>query len=491
MQKLSVLEYLHPDGIANTSAVFGSNCPVNLHPASQNASNKAVDLFILAPSAAECDDKEWLETAVKSMNDQLSEHGVGYVLGSLHWRRKAMKLLSQAGFVADVAFWHFPNWSSSQYLIPIEYNPARFAVDTIFVSPSIKRTLVRQIFRYSSTRDLMTRFWNSTGITVRRPGARPLFEWLFQHPSQQSRRGSAIVRSSWRGPNGASILLGFSGSDMLPSVISKAVSVASETAHLERESQVLRELGPGARNAGVQVPEMIGKQQRGQRSSLTLSFLPGRAVSNLLAVNPGLFPAILTAIIDWLERWQRATVTLRPLTWEQFERDLLVPLDRLAPSMQNAERYRKWLVSLGRTILGSPVPWVASHNDLTMANILWNEHNQLGVVDWETGCPESWPMVDFYYAVVDAVRIVGKYNNWPDAFQACYILEGSYAALVTAWQERLRLAINISPNFTEICFHACWLRHASNEHQVSSPGEVRQFLKIVEWLALHESKIDK
>jgi hypothetical protein len=196
----------------------------------------------------------------------------------------------------------------------------------------------------------------------------------------------------------------------------------------------------------------------------------------------------MTKIADWLVNWHRTTATIRPLKREQLEQALVSTCDRLASYLQNAEEYRNLLIARGGTVVGNPIPFVATHNDLSMANILLDEHNQLGVVDWETGCLESWPLVDFFYAVTDAVRIAANCRDWLDAFKACYVPGGVYRVPVVAWQQQLQSAVGVSPGFAELCFHACWLHHAWNEHQVSQSGEPRPFLEIVQWLASHELK---
>jgi hypothetical protein len=250
---------------------------------------------------------------------------------------------------------------------------------------------------------------------------------------------------------------------------------------------VLENLGPGARLAGMRVPEVIGKQQNDRRTSLFLSFIPGQSASDLLGSAPGLFPSIMSGTVAWLERWHHATFKTGPLQMQKFEQDILAPLERFADSLHNMDQYRTQLIIHGRTIAGNPVPFVDTHNDLTMANILLDERGQLGLVDWETGCPDHWPFVDFYYAVTDAVRIVSNCSDWLEAFKACYLPEGSYFEQVSAWRKRLQDAVHCPPGFAELCFHACWLHHASNESQVSNAEDPRPFFKVAQWLALHET----
>jgi Ser/Thr protein kinase RdoA (MazF antagonist) len=173
---------------------------------------------------------------------------------------------------------------------------------------------------------------------------------------------------------------------------------------------------------------------------------------------------------------------------EWLAQNFCAPLERLLPFLQNAQEYQSWLIDRIQTAVGTPLPLVSAHNDLTMANILVEEPDVFGVVDWETGLSQNWPLVDFYYAVTDAVRIAQGYTDWLEAFKACYEAKGAYTRDVHRWEEALRSAIDLSPALTELCFHACWLHHASNEHQVSQPGDPRPFLAIVQWLALNYSR---
>ena len=200
------------------------------------------------------------------------------------------------------------------------------------------------------------------------------------------------------------------------------------------------------------------------------------------------YPPIITKMVGWLERWHIATVNVQRLEGGRLEQDIFTPIEELTPFLPNAEEYRDWLTSRVQAATGISLPFVATHNDLTMANVLMAEHNHLGVVDWETGTEESWPLVDFYYAVTDAIRIVEGHTQWVEAVKNWYQPDGRYTQEVCCWEERLRSAIGVSADWAELCFHACWLHHASNEHRASRPGDPRPFLQIVQWLALNCSK---
>jgi aminoglycoside phosphotransferase (APT) family kinase protein len=134
------------------------------------------------------------------------------------------------------------------------------------------------------------------------------------------------------------------------------------------------------------------------------------------------------------------------------------------------------------------MPQVDAHNDLTMANILLDDDGGMGIIDWETGKARALPLVDFFYAITDAVRIACGWADRLDAFRACFAADGVYAPAVARLQARLAAVVNMSADMAELCFHACWLHHAANEHRSSHASEPRPFLRIVQWLALHKAE---
>jgi hypothetical protein len=50
---------------------------------------------------------------------------------------------------------------------------------------------------------------------------------------------------------------------------------------------------------------------------------------------------------------------------------------------------------------------------------------------------------------------------------------------------RFRHAVEIPDAIADLCFHACWLHHAVNEHHSSGSSAPRPFFKIMQWLVLH------
>jgi hypothetical protein len=65
--------------------------------------------------------------------------------------------------------------------------------------------------------------------------------------------------------------------------------------------------------------------------------------------------------------------------------------------------------------------------------------------------------------------------------RACFDPGGQRVDVVAPLRERLRTSLGLSVEAAELCFHACWLRHARNEQR---SGEDGPFREIARWLAL-------
>ncbi len=130
---------------------------------------------------------------------------------------------------------------------------------------------------------------------------------------------------------------------------------------------------------------------------------------------------------------------------------------------------------------------MSAHNDLTMWNVVLDESETIGVLDWETAEPSALPLGDFFYAATDAVLAADRSANRLSAFESCFGAEGSHTAVVASLQQEVAQATQIEAQLAELAFHACWLRHAANEAAAGSGG--RQFLDIARWLAQRVGRV--
>jgi thiamine kinase-like enzyme len=255
-----------------------------------------------------------------------------------------------------------------------------------------------------------------------------------------------------------------------------------------REATILTSLGPSARSAGAQIPQLLSFGRLNQYPVLLQSPISGQSFAKLLSFQPNRLPEVFDCITAWLERWNLETMVVRPLNSELLERDLLTPAASLAPLLEKGDEYRDWLQMRSARLVGAPSPLVATHNDLTMWNIFREDKEDIGIIDWETARDTGLPLVDLFYAVVDGVAATQGYTDRFKAFAACFVAGGTHKPVIDSLVRRLQRGIRVPDEMLELCFHSCWIHHAANEHH--STGESQgPFIKIVQWLALNRYHI--
>jgi Phosphotransferase enzyme family len=488
-ERVSPLELLHPDGMTKQTLVVGSNCPAVLLPKSGGAKDELADLVLLAPTVTECRIPGWLEEAVASSFQRLAVDGVAYVLAPLRWRLRIRRLLRQYKLSVGPVIAHIPDWTTNHYLVPLNHIAVTYAFSKLLPVPRWRRALAIIGLRLSSAEYLLGSVLPFVGLVARRPGSRPIFNWLFKLDGEFHVPGNALLSAKWRGQTGTAVLLRFSDNETLPSAVAKIPLMTTGAAAEVDEAAVIDRFGPGARSAGVRVPQSFSASQIGGRPVLLQTALTGHSLASLLVRRPKRVIELMERLVRWLESWNHSTMVMKPLDAARLNRELLAPAALLAPLLEQGEAYREWLATCCAEVGGIAVPLVAAHNDLTMSNILLDEQGTLGVVDWETCRAEAFPLVDFFYATADAVAATRSYKNRTMAFAACFTSDGRYGPAIARLEMRLRDSLVIPAKVADLFFHACWLQHATNEHYLNKPSNRRRFLMIVQWLALHRSRL--
>jgi hypothetical protein len=280
---------------------------------------------------------------------------------------------------------------------------------------------------------------------ARPPGSRPLGAWLRAHGT-----GTSVVAAP-----GAAFLL-----DGERLRVAAKVGAGPPARRELTEARALAELGPAARAAGADVPEVVEEGELGGRLLIVTTGVEGRPGSVLLAERPGRRDALVARIADWLLRWNLATATEAMLSRELLEREVLAPARAVGTLVPDLER-------LARAVEGRPVKLVAAHNDLTTANVLVGD-GRLAVLDWDTAAPRALPLTDLFYAVADAEAATRGFAN-------------RVAATSEEHERRFKDALGLDDAVADLCFHACWLRHAANESLRDQ--QARPFLEIARTVA--------
>jgi len=481
----SLLELLHPDGIAHRSLLIGSNAPTTLLLQSRTEPGQYADLVILAPTVPECRTTGWLEEAAQSLARQLATHGVAYVVAPPRWRFRIKHLLHDHGLSVELPIIHLPDHAANRYLVPLSPAPARYAFSKLLPIPRWGSALAMIGLRLPGCERLLGNVLPSVGFVARHPGARPLFDWLFRLDCGRRRSGSAVISTSWRGKDGAVIIHRFLGCDATPSAVAKMNLTMKNSENRVGEAKMLACLGPSARSAGARIPQPLHLGQLNDHPVLLQSVVGGLPIAPLLASRPNQLPDLMERLVVWLEHWNRSTMATTPLDRKLLDQEILAPAALLAPLLEQGGEYHDWLTGRCAAVAGATTTLVATHNDLTMWNVLLDEQRRLGVLDWEAAREGGLPLVDFFYAMTDAVAAARGYVDRQKAFEACFSPAGTYAHAVARLLKRLRDVIEIPDEVAELCFHACWLHHAANEHRVAVAGAPRPFFKIVQQLALH------
>jgi hypothetical protein len=474
VSRMSPLELLHPDGCVRSALVIGSNCPPALLPNLVASKSGDVDLLVVAPAEDEYRTAGWLAQAASALKQRLAADGVGYLLLPPRQRLSIIRLLRQNGLVIGRSMAHIPDWSSSRHLIPLDAIAGRFAMARLIPMRAWRRRLALAALYTAAGRALLAAALPSVGVIIRHGGARPLCEWL-THFGQRLPITDAIINTSRRGSRETSVVYRFSQSG---AQVAKLALSDTNTGAIIAEAALLARAGGTARRAGVQVPLPIQLDSVANRPVVIQSAVGGRPAALILAAAPGQLFVIIERLVQWLGQWNRLTSVARPLDQGLLQREILDPAAMLAPLIPEGDAYYRWLQLRCEAVVGVQTPLVASHNDLTMWNVLVGEYTMLGVVDWESARLEGLPLGDFFYAVADAVAATDGYANRLASFELCRLPD--YAAHVATLQLKLCRMLHVTDAVAEICFHACWLHHAANEQRLRPPGEQRPFLQIIQ-----------
>ena len=473
----SILEVLHPDGFVESTITLGTGCPETLRPAGgERHSPGPAGLVIVAPTATECRTSGWLANAVHSTVAGLAVDGVAYVLVPRRWRSSARRLLIRSGLELELEVLHLPDAARTRHLVPLDRTALDYLLSTLLSRRRWERHVATLAGRLPTP---LTRTLATVGFVARSPGARPAFAWLYELDGDSPTRAPVVVSRSWHPLHDGLVLHRFERGASRPSAIAKLRLDGAGADRTSSEAETLTRLGPDATAAGAEIPRPLALARVGPRPVLLETALRGQPASLLLRSMPRRLEGVLERVVDWLVRWHELTRAATPFTRLQLDHELVRPASDLAAVVDGGGTYADWLAGLCAAAEGRPMPRVTVHNDLTMWNVLLDDADGLAVVDWEGAAESGLPLCDFYYAAVDAVAAVGGYSSRLAAFEDCFAPEGEHAPTVTRLRARLLDVLGLTSEQAELCFHACWLRQATDPRRAERPSDREPFLQIV------------
>jgi Ser/Thr protein kinase RdoA (MazF antagonist) len=475
------LELLHPDGAARHRRILGRNCGQHLCPPQpDSADDVPSDLLIIAPDVDERRDPAFLQQVTTSLVTGMAPDGMAYVLAPAKWRRRLYRGLS-TDFMVGPTLAHLPPRQADQYFVPPEGRVMRHTVAVLTSLRPRHRRLVDSALHVPGIGLLIARLLPEVGTVIRPARARALLHWLGVEGGLPS---TAVIRTKWRGQGGTAVMHCFVGSDERPAAVVKAVLTPSLAGRVEREAAALRLLAPAAARAGVRVPHARIITSPADHPLLVQSCLDGRPAVTLFA--EGLHAlGLVERLAGWLESWNRATVTPGVLDEQWIDRELVIPAQRIAPLLSKGGDYLTWLREFAAGLLGSSLPRVASHNDLTMGNVLLAQDALPGVIDWEVAREDGIPLTDFFYLAVDAFAAARGTSDRAETMATCFSESSTVGGAVMRMAESMARAVQLPARLIPICFHACWIQHAANELEKRPQAPVKPFLAVVERLSLH------
>jgi phosphotransferase family enzyme len=473
MSELSALEPLLPRGEAERALVLGSEPHASLVPPGANSADRDVDIVLLLPARHELREPSWMRAAARRASVAIRQDGAVYALVPRGHRRRARAALAQAGLLVETPYAHLPNTESLRYLVPLERRLLQYIFERAIPTRPRIRAALRPLLSLPYTEKLLAATLPAVGLIARRVDGRPLADWVGRATGSGLRAQGAIVGTSWRGPTGSITMHCFGPGAETPWGIAKLATAGGD------EGPALVRLGPAAARAGARVAEPLGRVQMNARSVVIETHVTGTPAASLLARSPHRLHSLLESLTAWLARWAEATAS-RTTVDRAFLDDFVV---RPAASLRDLlpDGYAEWLRARCDALVGAEAPLVATHNDLTMWNVLLDDRNSLGVVDWETAEDRGLPLVDFFYAVTDAAAAGNRYASRLGALRSCFVRGGEHTEFVAGLQDRVAAAVGMERPLAELAFHGCWIRHAANERSAKLGRS--EFARIAHWLA--------
>jgi hypothetical protein len=462
----SPLELLHPEGTVRSWASCGAGPGDGLaspRPARPEDEADGCDLVLLSPSRSERRDPGWVGAATR-LASKVSADGL---VATVRPTQRLLRELREAGLEPTFRLLHVPDVERSRFVVPTPGPQVRFALDSVVPLSSPKRFASR-ILTVPGTESFAP-----TSLILRRPLAAPLLGWLAALTPEVP-RCSMVLAQSWR-EGGATIVMRF-GDGPGPDLITKVGGYPGD------EAEGLRAVAPGAQGARINVPRLVAETELGDWPLLAETPVQGHPAAIEIDGSPRQARQALTTLAGRLRDWQAASAHRRALRPDDVERDLIAPAVRLAAALPDG--YVDDLGARAAELIGSEVPFVAAHHDVTAANVMLATGDRIGLIDWEEATLEALPLGDLASAAVDFAAASDRYRDRVAAYRHCFEPGGRFTTLTTELVTAAAGALGIGAEPVRIALEACWLRHADNERAaVADPEEERPFLSIMRRVA--------
>lgn len=469
-----ILDAIHPSGGAGLVRLADGTEQGGVVPV---RGLRHFDTVLFEPDAEVLGDAAALAKSCEGAVQCLAAGGVVHAIVAPGKRNAVARLFRSHGLIVG-AYYALVMSGQAQIALPLTGPAIRLMRDGWAVSP--RWSMVERLARLpGAAHALLARALPRIVMTVHHPGTR-LAAWLADAAGDACH---PMVVTNWRGQGSSGVAFAFGGSS--PFLVAKRCSPESRPSVLA-EQEALSRVGTMRQLQGIRVPRPLGFAAAGMWT--LQGFVKGRPLGLMVQRGATEAEPACDALAEAVWAWNLETRVVRPADMEMLEAFLLGPLDELSRHVA-VERYRKHLVDAFRRVAGRAVSLVATHNDLTGANVLWAPRGgaaPLGLVDWEAFVPEGLPLTDLLYSICDLALAAHQGGGRFAAFRHCFVEETSWRNALDSKVAAWRRETGDSLEWLSLCFHACWLGHARNE-QRQEPAAEAPFLSIVREISRWES----
>lgn len=420
------------------------------------------------PPARPRDDRGWLRSAMACAAASLDRDGVLWLTLPRRLRPWVSGAALGAGLEVKGTYAQFADADGLKTVIPLHLLRGLEMASLSGRHLRMRQLAARALAAPGALR-LFRALYPSVAFAIGRPGARPLFDWLLPVDDVAENRSAVLLRRSWHRPD---LVLAhiFGGDPSALTAIAKIPISAQGLSYLRVQEELLRLVAQPAAGWGVETPRTVIRHPI-SRPVLISRAISGNLAAGVLARRPSEFRTLTHKLTRWLTGWNHAT---KASSCDRAARDLVSAASVLEPHLLRGRDYFAWLQ--GMLSQEAAIPYVASHGDLTMWNVVVSGKG-LGILDWEEGRASDLPLGDLFYGLADALAATRSYRDRLAAFNSCFF--GSERQETTPLIDGLARHLGLSARAVEISFHLCWLRHAGNEVRRDPSGPAGPFLQIV------------
>lgn len=394
-----------------------------------------------------------LSAAIDTAAGAVSTQGLVCVVVDRRHRGLATRALARAGLELQGVFVLTPGWPGTEHLVELDAAALPWVASHRFGWPDRVVAVVARVLRFRVLRAVAVRAVPSCALVASRGSRLHLAGWLGDVDG--SRVGSVALSATDHGHGRVAVAFRFRPGSVTPDVAAKVALDPQGAERVRREQRSLSQLGASASRAGAMVPTI----RRSDDGSVVTEAVPGRPAAATLARRPTELRRIGSAVVRWLERWNRETAQRRTASPELLDRLVLAPMRRTVDAGVLPLNYADVVHALVGEVAGTDVVLVAVHGDLTMANVL-HADVAISVVDWEDGRRLGLPLTDLWYALSDAVA---RARGATHAAALGALAHGSVPQPLAAAAAGIAAALQLTPVEQALAFHATWLGHAADE----------------------------